>query len=123
MNLLAGRKVLILEDEVVLALLLEDMLRELGVASVRHVSSLDEATTVIGAQPFDAAILDVNIHGQMSYPVADRLAFAGVPSVFVSGYAREAVPARLANVPFIRKPYVLEDICGALTRVLGIGAI
>lgn len=123
MDALAGRRVLILEDEVVLALLLEDMLGELGVGSVRHVASVEEAGKVIGTQPFDAAILDVNIRGEMSYPVADRLAFAGVPSVFVSGYAREAVPARLANVPFIRKPYVLEDIRGALARVLGIGAI
>lgn len=104
-------------------LLLEDVLTELGVGSVRHVATLDEAAGVIGSQAFDAAILDVNSRGQMSCPVADKLAFAGVPSVFVSGYAPEAVPTRLASVPFIRKPSVLDDIRGALTRVLGIGAV
>jgi len=85
-----------------------------------RVSTLAEARELARSPGFDAAILDSNLHGQMSYPAAELLARQGVPLVFVSGYARDGVPPVLANAPLVPKPYQPHQIAAALASVLGL---
>jgi CheY-like chemotaxis protein len=120
LNGLAGRKVLIVEDEPVISMLLEDWLDQLGVGIAGVAETLDEAREAAQRDGFDAAILDVNLRGDMSYPAAEVLARRGIPLVFVSGYAREAVPQGLENALFLAKPYNREQIGTALAKVLGV---
>jgi len=117
---LAGKRVLIVEDEPIIALLLEDMIDELGMTVSARASTLAEARELAEAPSFDAAILDINLHGQMSYPAAELLARQGVPLVFVSGYARDRMPPLLANAPLVPKPYQPHQIAAALASVLGL---
>lgn len=104
---------LLLEDEPIIAMALEDMLSEAG-AQVAVANSLDEAWQRIEGNRIDAAVLDVNIHGEKSYPVARALLDAGIPFIFASGYGN-AHPAEFASVPTVNKPYDLAQIAAALS--------
>ena len=75
----SGRRVLLVEDEMIVAWLLVDMLDDLGCAIVGPATSVNQALAMIDAEAIDAAVLDVNLNGQMSYPIADVLAARGVP--------------------------------------------
>jgi len=76
---LSGKRILVVEDEVMVAWLLEDMLGTLGCAVVGPAARINQALAMIGAEVIDAAVLDVNLNGEKSYPVADALAARGVP--------------------------------------------
>jgi DNA-binding response OmpR family regulator len=76
---LSGRRVLVVEDEIMVAWLLEDMLTNLGCTVVGPAARIDQALALIDAEGFDAAVLDLNLNGTKSYPVADALAAHGVP--------------------------------------------
>ncbi len=117
---LEGVRVLIVEDEPMIALVLEDMLDALGVEIVETATTLSEAMAAASSCGLDAAILDINLEGEMSYPAAERLASRGVPFIFVTGYAPETVPPSLANAPVIDKPYRPDAIAAALAAVLGV---
>lgn len=103
-----------------IALLLEEMMESLGISVAARAETLDEAREAAGEEGFDAAILDVNLRGHMSYPAAEVLTRRGVPIFFVSGFLHEGVPPHLSNVPVITKPYHREQIASALARVLGL---
>ena len=90
-KLLTGRHVLVVEDEVMVRLLIEVMLENLGCQSVTAAATIDQALDWIEKQTFDAAVLDVNLNGQKSYPVADALAARGVPFVFSTGYSEHGM--------------------------------
>ncbi|HEX6011198.1 MAG TPA: response regulator [Geminicoccaceae bacterium] len=83
---LSGRRVLVVEDELIVAFLLEDMLAGLGCAVVGPAARVDQALALLDAEAIDAALLDVNLNGHKSYPVADALAARGVPFVFSTAY-------------------------------------
>jgi CheY-like chemotaxis protein len=85
-NLFSGRKVLLVEDEPIVAWLLQDMLVDLGLVVVGPAASVNQALAKIDAESIDMAVLDVNLKGQMSYPIADVLVARGVPFVFSTGY-------------------------------------
>src|SRR5471032_1103864 len=85
-NGLSGRRILVVEDEVMVAWALEDMLTGLGCAVVGPAARVKQALAMISAGAIDAAVLDVNLNGEKSYPVADALAVLGVPFVFSTGY-------------------------------------
>src|SRR4051794_22900016 len=87
---LSGRRVLVVEDEMIVAWLLQDMLADLGCAVVGPAARVSQALAMIDAEAIDAAVLDVNLNGQKSYPVADALAARGMPFVFSTGYGRRA---------------------------------
>ena len=89
---LSGRRVLVVEDETMVAWLLEDMLADLGCAVVGPAARVNQALAMLDAEAIDAAVLDVNLNGQMSYPVADALAARGVPFVFSTGYNKDSLP-------------------------------
>lgn len=102
---LAGRLVLVVEDDYFQA---AETCRACAVAGAEvlgPVGWLDEALTLAqGAEPIDGAILDINLHDQMVFPVADALHERGVPFVFVTGYDRAVIPSRFADVPQCEKP-------------------
>jgi two-component sensor histidine kinase/DNA-binding response OmpR family regulator len=110
---LPGRRILIVEDEALVAMMLEDELESLGLSIVANCGSVTDAMKAIDDKAPDAAILDVNIGGEFAYPVADRLIERGVPFVFVTGYGRESVDARYQFVHVLEKPIgrqVLESV-------------
>ena len=91
-SVLSGRRVLVMEDEMLVAWALEDMLADLGCIVVGPAARVDKALALLHAEAVDLAMLDVNLNGQRSYPVADALAAKGVPFVFLTGYTRDSLP-------------------------------
>ena len=116
--MLEGKHVLILEDEPIIGFALEDMLISIGCPTVLMATRLDEAQKIIEANSVDAAILDVNIHGERSYSLADELAVRELPYIFASGYGDTEHPEEHRSVPTVIKPYGAEDIKAALRIVL-----
>jgi DNA-binding NtrC family response regulator len=114
---IAGLRLLILEDEPILGLDLEDIIAEAGGTSI-YAERVEEALDVIAAEALDAAILDVNVHGRTSYPVADVLERLGLPFIFATGYGDALHPETFARVPTVIKPYALADLERALKKGL-----
>lgn len=113
---LAGLRVLVIEDESLVGMLIEDMLDQLGCAVAGSVSSLQQALEMAGRLEFDFAVLDVNLRGQPSYPVAEALQARGVPFVFISGYGD--VSGNWRNRPIIQKPFELDQLRREMERAL-----
>jgi CheY-like chemotaxis protein len=117
MKSLAGLSVLLVEDEYLIALDAEQILKSLG-ATVEIAGSWDRATQRAENGRFDVAVLDVNINGQLSFPIANTLGQRGIPVVFASGYdLRERVSSDLDGVCVI-KPYTPERLKDALSAAL-----
>ena len=114
----AGRSVLVVEDEMIVAWLLEDMLAELGCAVVGPAGSVNKALAMIDAEAIDVAVLDVNLNGEMSYPIADALAARGVPFVFVTGYDKDRMLDGYRNFPVLQKPFHRMALSDTLARLL-----
>jgi two-component sensor histidine kinase/DNA-binding response OmpR family regulator len=100
----AARRVMIVEDEALVALVLADHLTEFGLSVVGPCASVAEATAAVEANDLDAAILDVNLGKELVYPVAELLAQRGVPFVFVTGYGPESIDGRFAHAAVLEKP-------------------
>lgn len=102
---IAGLRLLLVEDEYAFAFCLSDMLEDLGVQVIGPVSSIDDALDLVDRAPeIDAALLDVDLGGELSFPVADRLRAWNVPFAFASGHEPDLMPARFRDVPLFRKP-------------------
>jgi CheY-like chemotaxis protein len=115
---LHGLKILVVEDETLVAFLIEDMLAELGCAAVWHASAVGEALSLIGERQPDAAILDVNLGTETVYPVASRLDAARIPFVFATGYGRKGLPGEWVRRPVVQKPFAAETLAAALVNAL-----
>jgi CheY-like chemotaxis protein len=116
---LEGRKVLVVEDESLVAMLLETMLEDMGCKVFGTAARVDEALDMIAgeARP-DAALLDVNVAGQTVYPVAEALDRKGVPLVFSTGYGQGGLAEGWEGRPTVQKPYTEAMIRDALMQVL-----
>lgn len=112
-------RVLVVEDEFAVLLLVEDMLAELGCEIAGTASRLEEAVTLARTLDFDAAVLDVNLNGQPVSPVAEIVAERGVPIVFSTGYGRSGLEPRWRDRPVLQKPYRVEELAAALKDALG----
>ena len=111
------RSILIVEDEPLIAMMLEDFLETLGHDVVGTCESVDEAIARVEAGGFDVAIIDVQLRdGQQVWPVADRLAEAGTPFVLATGGHVDPPPSQHAAAPVLSKPYTIEAIPPALER-------
>ena len=110
---LEGRHVLILEDEPIIGIGLADQLSRRG-AVVHLADRLDEAADLVGRERIDCAILDVNVHGKLSYPIAEMLAERAIPYIFATGYGDMSHPAAFAHARTLSKPYSIEEIAAAL---------
>jgi CheY-like chemotaxis protein len=115
---LAGRRVLLVEDEMIVAWLLEDMLAELGCVVLGPAARIDQAVSIINVEPLDAAVLDVNLNGQNSYPVADALVARGVPFAFSTGYAGGRLGEGYRSFAVLQKPYQSVELADTLQRLL-----
>jgi CheY-like chemotaxis protein len=113
----SGKRVLVVEDEPMIRLLLDDMLSDLGYIMAAEAGRLDEALEVARQGEFDVAILDVNLNGQPIAPVVEVLVKRGVPFVFVSGYARRGIPDAHSRIPLLQKPFQVEGLARALAAV------
>lgn len=112
---MAEYRALVVEDSVLVAGYLEEVLSGLDVAVVGPVGNLDEALALAETETYDFAILDINLHGKFAFPVADVLRARGIPHFFSSGYVADNVlPERLAGTPIIAKPYDFVE----LTRLI-----
>jgi PAS domain S-box-containing protein len=100
----AGQRILVIEDEALVAMMIQDLLTECGHSIIGPITRLSEALEAAQGSDYDAAILDINLDGGMAYPVADILTARGVPFVFVTGYEAETVDERFGGVPVLKKP-------------------
>jgi two-component sensor histidine kinase len=120
---LSGRRVLVVEDEVMVAWTLEDMLAELGCTVVGPAARVDQALAMIEAEAVDAVVLDVNLNGEKSYPVADALAARGVPFVFSTGYNKNNLHTGCLGFPMLQKPFERSQLGDALAKLLTPGIL
>lgn len=117
-KLLSGRRILVVEDEFIILLMIEHMLKELGCESVTAAATIDKALALIDGNVFDAAMVDMNLKGQDSRPVADALAARGVPFMFCTGNRAEDTMVALIDRPVLCKPIRSEELVDILTRLL-----
>lgn len=115
---LAGRKIFIVEDESLIAMLIEDQLDELGCVAVGHVTCVEDAMASLDRTELDAAVLDVNLAGQTSYPVATALARRNVPYLFITGYGRAGLEPEFQDQPVLQKPFTTDALARALSDLL-----
>ncbi|HEY3697541.1 response regulator [Phenylobacterium sp.] len=118
---LQGVRLLLVEDEAMVAIMLEEMLKGLGCEVVGVAGSVAQGLDALeeADRRLDAAILDVNLGGEKVYPVADRLAAKGVPYIFSTGYGLAGIAQGYARVPALAKPYGPEALEETLLTVLG----
>ena len=117
MNDLANRRILVVEDETIIAAFIEDILISLGCEIVGPASKLETAIRLAREEPCDAAFLDVTIRGGQVFPVAEILRERGIPFVLASGYGEWALPDAFRGNPRLQKPFTsaqLEEALGAI---------
>ncbi|HEY6916844.1 MAG TPA: response regulator [Allosphingosinicella sp.] len=109
---MADRKyrILVVEDEMLVAMNIEDMLLDLGHEIAGVASRLDPALTLAREADIDLAMLDVNLAGDLSFPVADILETRGIPYLFATGYGRKGVKDEYGGVPVLQKPFRARDL-------------
>ena len=117
---LNGRRVLVVEDETLIAMLAEEMLAELGCIVHGVAANVSAALELAEAGGFDAAILDVNVARERVFPVADLLAERNLPFAFTSGYGEDEIAGPRQSRPLLGKPYTLDDLERALRTALGV---
>ena len=113
-------RVLIVEDEIVVALFLEDLLTEFGYQVVGVASRVEDALS--READYDVAVLDVHLNGRNVFDFADKLADAQTPFVFATGYGERGIPERFLGRPVLQKPFQPEDLRRALARVASVAA-
>lgn len=116
--LLEGSHLLVVEDEMLVLMLIEDMLGDLGCTSIATAATVDHALSLLETKDFDLALLDVNLNGEKSYPIADALAARDVPFIFSTGYADHNTNTAHANRPVLRKPFAVQQLADALGGIV-----
>jgi len=111
-------RVLVVEDEPMIAMMFDDMIQDFGSEVIGPVSQIKEALPLASHADLDAAVLDINVGGTVVYPVADVLQERGIPFVFATGYRPEALPARFAGCIALPKPFTYATLADALETVL-----
>jgi CheY-like chemotaxis protein len=115
----AGLRVLVVEDEVAIAMLLEDMLLDVGAAVIGPAGRLAQGIALAENEQIDVAILDVNVAGEPVYPVVDILVRRGIRFVFSTGYGAGGIDPALRNHPVLQKPFSQAELESALSRAIG----
>jgi CheY-like chemotaxis protein len=117
---LEGARILLVEDEPIIAMTAEDMLADLGCIVSKTAGTLGEALSAAAEGGYEAVMLDINLNGEVSLPVAALLKGLGRPFVFTTGYGSSGASEH-ADVPLVTKPYQMADLAEALRRALGQG--
>lgn len=107
-------RVLIVEDEAMISMMIEDCLDHLGYDVVAIASHLDDGLEKARTLDIDVAVLDVNLHGKLSYPIAEMLVDRHIPFIFATGYGRSGLPENLRNVLVVTKPFREQQLADAL---------
>jgi len=102
--MMPGNRLLLVEDEALTGMMMSDMLTDLGFDVIGPFGRVADAMAAIKGEDFHAAVLDVNLDGEVVYPVADAVLARGVPFVFVTGYSADGIDRRFAQVPVLQKP-------------------
>ena len=113
-------RVLIVEDEIIVAMFLEDLLIEHGYEIAGVACRLEEGLARAEAPDFAMAVLDVHLNGKEVFPLADRLATRDVPFVFATGYGARGIPERHAGRPVLQKPFMPDDLARALAGLAAV---
>ena len=116
---LKGLRVVVVEDETLLAMLLEDMLAELGCEVLWTAHRVGRALDLVAQSEPDAAVLDVNIAGDEVYPVAHALAARNIPFIFATGYGARGLDESWRGRPIVQKPFQMEHLSHGLLTALG----
>jgi len=115
---LAGRRLLMVEDEVLVGMMAKRILEDLGATVLGPFGGLADGLAAARSERFDGALLDFNLAGEFADPLADLLIARGVPFVFVTGYQRDSIDRRYANVPILPKPLEAESLERVLVSLL-----
>lgn len=118
MSVLSGLRLLLVEDESHVAMLVEDMLADMGCQVVASAARVSEALRLIEGTDIDAAVLDVNVAGEKVFPVAERLRERGIPFVFATGYGADGLREDLRTHPVIAKPFPQSQLQKALIKAI-----
>ena len=110
-----AQRVLIVEDEIIVALFLEDVLSDMGYTVAGVESRVDEA--MARERDYEMAVLDVHLNGKPVFEFADRLAELGTPFLFATGYGERGIPERHRGRPVLQKPFVPDDLRAALKMI------
>jgi CheY-like chemotaxis protein len=116
--LLVGKRVLIVEDESLVAMLIESLLEDYECSIVGPCGTVEKALLAAKTERFDLALLDVNLRGQKVYPVAEALMERGIPFLFLSGYGDEAIPPGRQSWKVCAKPFRADDLVSMLCETL-----
>jgi CheY-like chemotaxis protein len=116
---LAGKRVLVVEDEFLITLDIERVLESVGITAIVTVGRNRDALGALQGERFDFAILDYRLDGDTSTPVAIRLGELDVPYIFLTGASALMVPAHFRAVPIVTKPFEAETLLGAIRKAIG----
>jgi CheY-like chemotaxis protein len=120
----AGRRVLIVEDESLVAMLLETILEDMCCTPVGPAATVDEGLQMVaGDEPLDAALLDVNVAGRQVFPIAEALRARGVPFVFSTGYGEGGLPDEWRGQSTLQKPFTESAVRDALMKAMGLADV
>jgi two-component sensor histidine kinase/DNA-binding response OmpR family regulator len=113
-----GSRLLLVEDELVVGMFMQDLLKAIGYQSTDPIGRLSEAIAAATNERFEGAVLDMNLHGEFVYPLAELLTEQSVPFLFVTGYASRSVDPRFTDVPILQKPVLQKDLADVLQVIL-----
>ena len=120
----AGRRVLIVEDESLVAMLLETILEDMGCVPVGPAATVDEGLQLVAdPTPIDAALLDVNVAGRQVFPIAEALKARAVPFVFSTGYGEGGLPDEWRGQATLQKPFTETAVRDALMKAMGLADV
>ena len=111
-------RVLVVEDESLIAMLIEDTLEDMGCSVVAIAAGLEEAIALASDREFDVAILDVNLNGVQTFPLARLLMERNAPFIFSTGYGSSGIPEAFRKAPVIAKPFLQIDLKRALVSAM-----
>lgn len=111
-------RVLVVEDEALVGMLLEDMLTDIGCAHVELLSQFADGLRAAETGEFDLAVLDVNLDGVSSFPIAEQLIARDIPLLFATGYGASGMDSRFPDIPTLQKPFFFSDLKRGVCRAL-----
>src|SRR6185437_4882666 len=111
-------RLLLVEDELVVGVFMQELLEAIGYRSTEPIGRLSDALAAAKRERFRGAVLDMNLNGEIVYPLAELLTAQKVPFIFVTGYAPRSVDTRFTSVPILQKPVLQDDLAAILEQVL-----